>query len=272
MSNKRSKTQGFYPVRNGSRSHDGHYVAVVLTPKGEPRPVVRVVRSGIASGTYQSVHTGDIVFDFTRKGDDQDVAIQERIYRVQDDGSMPPIPPEERDSMWQWMRGLPIGGLVEETLSQVNTIVERHAVFLPPGLGWDGWNVEDDSPKKRPRRARTNAGSKTSRPAPLESQGHPPPPTTARETLSKVFNEHPNLTFGSVDYEELDYNSLPEADKAAHKLVDSVLRGIVPGFQRFQNFNISKSGLVRLRYQVDYNHGTDNHCFVGVHYHPLKDF
>jgi hypothetical protein len=90
--------------------------------------------------------------------------------------------------------------------------------------------------------------------------------------LKRIYKQHPNLTLQNKGYEEIDLKSLPEKDKLAHKIVETILKEHITGFIRFQNFGLTKkSREIRLRFQYNYGAEDNSMYFQGVGYILLNE-
>lgn len=81
------------------------------------------------------------------------------------------------------------------------------------------------------------------------------------DTLLSIQKNHPILTFQNDGFEYVDKRKFTESDWAAYKEVDAILRKCVKGFSKFFNFNLSKKGELRVRF--DYRWDVS---FTGVGY------
>ena len=86
------------------------------------------------------------------------------------------------------------------------------------------------------------------------------------KTLKQIAKDHPALTFQNVGYEYINKKQLSKADIDAITEIETILKGKIDGFSRFNNFRIRKDGGmdVRLQYYWD-------HSFCGVGYFPIDE-
>lgn len=87
------------------------------------------------------------------------------------------------------------------------------------------------------------------------------------ERLADIFTLYPNLTYNVPGYGGLDESKFTAEEQSAFKEVEDLLRKTIAGFSKFQNFtSSSRDGLVRLRFQYNYNYDGDERPFYGVGY------
>jgi len=73
------------------------------------------------------------------------------------------------------------------------------------------------------------------------------------ETLLNIYTNYPALSLQNTGYEGIDRSKFTDEEKAADAKVNEMLSKSILGFTRFQNFRLSKEGIVSLRIQYDYN-------------------
>jgi hypothetical protein len=88
------------------------------------------------------------------------------------------------------------------------------------------------------------------------------------DRLIELMEKYPDLSFDNNGYEEIS-SAVKEANKEGVQEIETVLKGVIKGFVRFQNFKPRRSGETAVRYQVYYN---DERSFRGVAYTPLSWF
>lgn len=86
-----------------------------------------------------------------------------------------------------------------------------------------------------------------------------------KKELLSIQKNHPALTFQNNGYEYLDTDKLTEEEKIALARVNELLKSCIEGFSKFNNFNISKSGVVRARVQYMWSS-----LFTGVGYFDIE--
>lgn len=93
-------------------------------------------------------------------------------------------------------------------------------------------------------------------------------PRTAEDRLREISRQHPGLMFQNKGYEYIPRETMSEDDQMAYDEVTELLRALVPGFSKFNNFKVDeKDGRVKVRCQIAW----DRH-FVGVCYLDLAEF
>jgi hypothetical protein len=138
-------------IHNGQGSTSFGAARIVISPKGEIRPVAKAVRSGYRNrqGTEQTFVPGDLVFECTsdRRGQ------YDAVYRIKNaDGELAPLKPVAQGDKWDWLRSLPQGATIEEWLAEGYT-TGRTSMFLPDGIGWnDGKTLADIAKERRVER------------------------------------------------------------------------------------------------------------------------
>lgn len=86
--------------------------------------------------------------------------------------------------------------------------------------------------------------------------------------LTRLMNDNPDLLFNNNNYQELP-RDVAEANASAIAEIETLLKKVVIGFVRFQNFKPRKDRPVAVRFQATYASLT---YYVGVYYVPLEDF
>lgn len=91
-------------------------------------------------------------------------------------------------------------------------------------------------------------------------------------TLLEIFQSYPTLTYQNKGYDELNLSDLSEGEKNKHQEVTEILKKVIKGFSRFQNFRLRPStGLPEIRLQYNYHAYGDGLPFVGVGYIHLHE-
>jgi len=93
------------------------------------------------------------------------------------------------------------------------------------------------------------------------------------DTLLKIYETHPILTFQNVGYQYIDKSKFTESDKEAFNDVEKILRASILGFNEFNNFKLTKNGEIGLRVQYDYSADDEGNSrpFTGVGYIKLNE-
>lgn len=86
------------------------------------------------------------------------------------------------------------------------------------------------------------------------------------EKLKSIFEQYPALTLQNNGYEYLNKSKFTEEEAAAYKEVSEILKNHVHDFVKFHNFNLSKNGRVRLRFDYRWDES-----FTGVGYILLDE-
>lgn len=89
------------------------------------------------------------------------------------------------------------------------------------------------------------------------------------QRLYEIQKLAPSLTFQNNGYE---YSTPSDEDVQYHIEVEEILRRHIGGFDKFNNFKIINDGSIMVRYQLNYNFGTDGLTFIGVAYTPIDYF
>lgn len=90
-------------------------------------------------------------------------------------------------------------------------------------------------------------------------------------TLKTIQKEHSSLTFQNNGYEYINKSKLTDSDKKALLKVESILKNHVDGFEKFNNFRLTKDNKVQIRLQYNYNYDNNNSSFYGVGYLLLDE-
>lgn len=90
------------------------------------------------------------------------------------------------------------------------------------------------------------------------------------EKLWGIYNEYPGLTLQNKGYEYL--KNLTDEEMSKIKEVEEILKYVVHGFKKFNNFRISdKSKEIQVRLQYDYNYDNIGLPFTGVGYIDIDE-
>lgn len=84
--------------------------------------------------------------------------------------------------------------------------------------------------------------------------------------LISIQKEYPELTFQNAGYEYLSKEIL-EKYKEQIEEISEILKATIPGFVKFNNFKIYKTGDIMIRVQYYYDK-----IFVGVGYFNVEEF
>jgi len=90
-------------------------------------------------------------------------------------------------------------------------------------------------------------------------------------TIKQLQGKHNILTLQNTGYESIDKSKFTEEEKKAFEEVESILRNHITGFSSFQNFRLSKSDELELRFQYNYGAEDKTMHFVGVGYILLDE-
>jgi len=88
--------------------------------------------------------------------------------------------------------------------------------------------------------------------------------------LSTIQKEHPILTLQNQGYEYVRKDRFTEEDRKAFERVTEILKAHIVGFSSFNNFRLSKKGLMQLRIQYDWKYDEPG-FFIGVGYIDLNE-
>lgn len=92
------------------------------------------------------------------------------------------------------------------------------------------------------------------------------------EILNTIYLSFPALTLQNKGFEGINRRDLTQEEKEADKKVNEILKSSIIGFSRFQNFKLSKSDDIQLRFQYNYNYNpNDGIPFIGVGYILLDE-
>ena len=86
------------------------------------------------------------------------------------------------------------------------------------------------------------------------------------ERLILIQKEYPELTFQNDGFEYLD-TEIINKHKEQIEEISKILKYIIPGFVKFNNFFIKKNGDITIRCQYHYDK-----LFVGVGYFNIEEF
>lgn len=86
------------------------------------------------------------------------------------------------------------------------------------------------------------------------------------DTLLRIQENHPKLTFQNVGYQYIDRSTLSEEDKKSDDKVREILSNHIKDFTRFDNFLLNKAGELCVRLQYHYDSS-----FIGVGYITLRE-
>lgn len=73
------------------------------------------------------------------------------------------------------------------------------------------------------------------------------------ETLSSIHKTYPALSLQTKGYEWLNRSKFTNEEKTADAKVNEILSKSILGFRGFQNFKLSEEGIIRLRFEYNYN-------------------
>jgi len=93
--------------------------------------------------------------------------------------------------------------------------------------------------------------------------------TISEEEYNKLLTfqkECPSLTFQNNGYEYIDNDKLNKKDILVIKEISLILKKAIPEFVKFNNFKISKTGEITLRFQYNWDKS-----FTGVGYLELQE-
>ena len=90
------------------------------------------------------------------------------------------------------------------------------------------------------------------------------------ERLTELKEEFPELTFDNDGYE---YLSKEVSDKHQEQIkeISSILKTLIPGFIRFDNFKPRSDDTFAIRVQYNWGHAEGERSFTGVGYFKLSE-
>lgn len=93
------------------------------------------------------------------------------------------------------------------------------------------------------------------------------------DNLLDIQKNFPKLTFQKEGFEYINKRELSEEENSKFLEVENILKNIVLGFSKFNNFKIRKSGEVCVRFQYNWTADSDKQelPFTGVGYLLLDE-
>ena len=95
---------------------------------------------------------------------------------------------------------------------------------------------------------------------------------TEFNNLMEIYKNFPALTLQNKGYEGINKDKLTELEKTKIQEIEKILSNNISGFRRFQNFKVSSSGKIQIRFQYKYDY--DNSLvssFTGVGYIEISE-
>lgn len=86
-----------------------------------------------------------------------------------------------------------------------------------------------------------------------------------KERIEEIRRDFPELTFYNVGYQYLK-KDVVEKHKKQIEEIENILSKHIPGFVKFENFRVGKSGVENIRVQYHYSE-----TYVGVGYFPIDE-
>ena len=89
--------------------------------------------------------------------------------------------------------------------------------------------------------------------------------------LVGIQKEYPSLTYQNKGYDYLDKSKLSEKELELFYEVSMILKKHIKGFSVFNNFTVTNTGIVKIRFQYDWNADEPTGVpFTGVGYLELE--
>lgn len=90
-------------------------------------------------------------------------------------------------------------------------------------------------------------------------------------TLQSIYESTPALFLQNKGFEGINKDALRECDKEKLNEVNTILKSSITGFRCFQNFRLTKSKDIQIRFQYNYGAEDNTTPFTGVGYILLDE-
>ena len=91
------------------------------------------------------------------------------------------------------------------------------------------------------------------------------------DVIREFQKTNPVLTYNAKGFDTIPNKLLQDSDRSAISVIIRILKKTIGGFREFQNFRLTKDGILQLRCRYNWTYGTDDLPFIGVGYFALED-